>query len=56
MTNPYVPDKNKALVVALRHAILIMLSAVEKWLDISPTTAEIRSVYKKDKDEDKLGS
>ncbi len=32
--------------LSMRQALLMMIDAMERWLDISPTTAEIRRAYK----------
>jgi len=35
-------DRDRVLVMGIRQALLMILDCLERWLDISPTTAEIR--------------
>lgn len=39
-------EPNKGFWLVLRQAFLLMVDAVEKGLKISPTTSEIRQMYK----------
>lgn len=35
-------EKNRALALAIRRALLLIVDALEEWLDISPRTSELR--------------
>ena len=36
--------RNRELALAVRRALLLIVDALERWLDISPTTAQMRKV------------
>lgn len=42
-------EENKAFWHAFRQALLMMVDAIERGLHITPTTAEIRAMYKASK-------
>lgn len=37
-------DRDRVLIMGIRQALLMILDCLERWLDISPTTAEIRKL------------
>jgi len=39
-------QKERTLLLAIRQALLAMVAAIEVYLDISPTTANLRKRYK----------
>jgi len=39
--------RNRELALAVRQALLMMVDALERWLDISPTTSEARKALRR---------
>ena len=41
------PEQQRAFWMTIRQALLLVIDAIERWLDISPTTATIRAEAKR---------